>query len=191
MPDRPELKPARVFLALWPDAAIRDRLAEVGERMHKTLHGKMTRPETIHLTLVFIGDLARDRIPGLIEALPPLDLPAFRVDFDQADCWRHNRIAFLGSGQPPEALFNLVDRLQATLDGLAIGYDHRPYKPHITLVRKAACPKGNPADGRVFDAPEWGVFRPVAWPAKRFVLVESVPIPEGIRYDVLGSFSLL
>jgi 2'-5' RNA ligase len=191
MPDSAGLNPARVFLALWPDAPVRERLAAVGLLMHKTLSGRMTRPETIHLTLVFIGDLARERIPGLIGKLDAVAGQTFRVGFDRADCWRHNRIAYLAPRQPPEALFDLVERLEAILDALAIPFDRRPYKPHVTLIRKAECPKANPADGRVSDSPLGGDFRPILWSAERFVLVESVPIPEGVRYDVLGSFRLL
>lgn len=191
MPDRAELKPARVFLALWPEALIRDRLAETGQRLHKFMPGRLTRPETIHLTLVFIGDLGRDRIPELIDKLGKVEAPSFRIDFDRADCWRHNRVAYLAPSRPPEALFRLVAGLESVLDDLAIPFDRRSYQPHVTLVRKAACPKANPAVGRVSDSPEWGDIRPIMWSAGCFVLVESVPIPVGVRYDKLGSFSLL
>jgi len=191
MPDPGGLKPARLFVALWPGEAVRTRLAEEGRRLHRTLAGRLTRAETIHLTLVFIGDLARERISELAERLDSLDAPAFQVDFDRADCWKHNRIAFVTASQPPEALHGLVMQLERALAELAIPFDRRPYKPHITLLRKATCPNRNPADGRVSDSPEWGDFEPINWSAEEFVLVESVPIPEGIRYDVLRSFRLL
>lgn len=191
MSDRAELRPARVFLALWPDDRVRERLAEAGKRLHKVLGGRLTRSETIHLTLAFIGDLGRERIPELIERLNRLDAAASRVEFDQAACWRHNRIAYLAPSQPPRELFDLVARLESVLDELAIPFDRRPFKPHITLLRKAECPKANPAGGRVSDSPEWGDIEPILWSAERFMLVESVPIPVGMRYDKLGSFGLL
>lgn len=191
MPDRDRLKPARVFLALWPEQAARDRLEEEGRRLRQSLRGRLTRPETIHLTLVFIGDLARARIQELLDGLSGVQAAAFRIDFDRAACWRHNRIAFLAPANCPEALRDLVKELEARLDTLAIAYDRRPYKPHVTLLRKAECPKENPAVGRVSDSPEWGDFKPIAWSAKHFVLVESVPTPDGVRYDVLGRFPLL
>lgn len=191
MSDQPELKPARVFLALWPDAPVRNRLAEEGRRLHKILGGRLTRAETIHLTLVFIGNVARARLADLSAHLAKVAAPAFQVSFDRADCWRHNRIAFLAPTQPPEALPALVATLEATLDALAIPFDRRPYKAHVTLLRKANCETTNPAHGRVSRMPEWGDFRPILWSAARFVLVESVPTPDGVRYDVLGSFDLL
>ena len=191
MPDRAGLRPARVFLALWPDRAVRDEMAEAGRRLHRSLSGRLTRPETIHLTLVFIGDLGRQRLPELLERLDAVAAPSFRVEFDRADCWRHNKIAYLAPSRPPDALFSLVARLESLLDDLAIAFDRRPYRPHVSLIRKAVCPKANPASGRVPESPEWDDLRPIMWSAKRFVLVESVPIPEGVRYDELGSFGLL
>jgi 2'-5' RNA ligase len=191
MPDPAGLKPARLFLALWPSEPVRDMLVEEGLRLHKALSGRLTRAETVHLTLVFVGDLARDRIPGLIERLDALALPAFRIDFDRADCWRHNRIAFLTASRPPDLLYGLVAQIEQGLADLRIPFDRRPYKPHVTLLRNARCPNRNPAAGRVPDSPGWGDVEPITWSAEGFVLVESVSIPEGVRYDVLRSFRLL
>ncbi len=178
MLDRAGLKPARLFIALWPEEAVRQEFSEAGASLHKRLAGRLTRPETIHLTLVFVGELARERIPELLGELGAVKSPVFNVTFDQAGCWRHNRIAYLAPSQPPQALFDLVTRLEQTLDKLAITYDRRPYKPHVTLIRKAQCE--NPALGRVSGTSAADVIRPVSWSASRFVLVESVPIPEGM-----------
>lgn len=191
MPDPAELESARLFLALWPETSVRERLAEEGGSLHKLLGGRLTRPETIHLTLVFIGNLARERLPALLERLAVIEAAAFRIVFDRADCWRHNRIAFLSPSAPPAELLDLVGKLEAALAELAIAFDRRPYKAHVTLLRKAGCPMANPARGRVSDSPEWGDFKPIMWSAGRFVLVESVSTPEGVRYDVLGSYVLL
>lgn len=189
MPDRAGLKPARLFIALWPEEAVRQGLAEAGASLHKRLSGRLTRPETIHLTLVFVGELARERVPELLGELGTVRSPAFNVTFDHVGCWRHNRIAYLAPSQPPQALLELVMRLEQSLDRLAMTYDRRPYTPHVTLIRKAECE--NPALGRVSGMSDKDIIRPVSWSASRFVLVESVSIPEGVRYDVLGSFVLL
>lgn len=191
MPDTEGLKPARLFLALWPQAPVRRRLAEEGRRLHTTLAGRPTRPETIHLTLVFIGGLARDRIPALQARLAGIEAAAFQIEFDRADCWRHNRVAFLAPSAMPVALLDLVGKLEGNLADLAIPFDRRPYQAHVTLLRKADCQKADPAMGRVSDTPEWGAFRPIAWSAADYVLVESVLTPDGIRYDLIGRYALL
>jgi len=190
MSDRESLKPARVFVALWPDPTVRKHLAEAGRRLQAKLAGKPSRPETIHLTLVFIGDLARDRLPELIGALQTVSASDFEIDFDRAACWPHNRIGYLSPRQPPDELFGLVSSVESVLEGVGIPFDHRPYKPHITLIRKADCPKRNPALGRGSISPEWGDFAPIRWSANNFVLLESVLSAEGPAYRQLQRYAL-
>jgi RNA 2',3'-cyclic 3'-phosphodiesterase len=198
MPDHPDLKPAertpetaRVFFALWSEEAVRRRLAEEAKRLHTLLGGRQTRTDTLHLTLLFIGQLARDRLPDLQAAVRQLQAPAFELVFDQADCWRHNRIAFLGASQPPEALFALVSGLEGAAAGLGIPFDRRAYKAHITLVRNARCMKKNPAAGRAsLERITIPPPAPVSWRASDFVLVESRLDTDGARYALLERFSL-
>jgi 2'-5' RNA ligase len=169
---------ARVFFALWPDEGVRGELDRLAARLHRLRGGRRTRAETIHLTLLFIGDVPRFTLPALQAGAADIRLPAFELVFDQTECWRHNRIACATTSQPPLALMDLVTGLEGTLQRLGIPYDPRPYKPHVTLVRNADC------------RPDGPLTRPVRWPAREFVLVESLLCPEGAQYLRLGSYPL-
>ncbi len=169
----------RVFFALWPDPPLRARLAAAASSLHALLGGRAMRPESLHLTLVFVGDVAEERQTELCAAAADVRSDRFEVLFDQLQCWSHNRIANLGASQTPEGLIDLVRRLEDRLDAIDVAFDRRAYVPHITLVRKADCRKKNPA-------PE-----AVAWPARDFVLVKSSLRPEGARYEELGRWPLL
>lgn len=171
---------ARVFFALWPDEATRARLDRLAAEQHRLRGGRRTRAETIHLTLVFVGELSRDRLPELGTRAAELVVPAFEIAFDRVDCWRHNRIAFLTASAPPEALLSLVGGLEQALDQAGIRFDRRPYKPHITLVRHADCRRANEN-----PAPD-----PIRWAARDFVLLESSLRPEAARYAQLGRYPL-
>lgn len=169
---------ARVFFALWPDERVRAQLDQAAARLHKLRGGRRTRAETIHLTLLFVGDVPRERLPQLQACAAGIEVPAFEVAFDQAECWQRNRIAFLTASKPPEALLMLVDGLERALVQAGIPFDRRPYKAHITLVRNADCRKTNAATDPIF------------WPARDFVLVESSLTREGARYAQLGRYPL-
>lgn len=200
MSDSESLNSARLFIALWPAPPVRVRLTEQSRRLHGVLAGKLSRPDSLHLTLVFIGNLARDRVTPLQDGLDQVRVPAFQLHIDQADCWKHNQIAFVRPSQPPAVLFDLVTQLEQAVEGLGIDFDRRPYTPHVTLLRKAVCEMANPAIGRVSEdaqigplkrVPEWGTFRPIPWSAENFVLVESVSTPTGSRYEILRRYALL
>jgi 2'-5' RNA ligase len=197
MPDQSGLKPeplpetARVFFALWPDAGLQANLAKEAKRLHELLGGRRTRTETIHLTLLFVGAYPRAGLLELIAAAHRLRVPDFELVFDEADCWRHNRIAFLGASEPPQPLLELVAGLEGVARDLGIAYDRRPYKPHITLLRHARCTKKSPAEGRasteriLIPAPV-----PQRWRAGAFTLMESRLDPSGAYYVVLERFPL-
>lgn len=182
MPDRTRLKStARVFFALWPDAACRALCHDESRRLHALAGGRRTRSETLHLTLVFLGDIDRARIPGLIDAAHAVSGRSFMLNLDRADCWRHNGIAFLAPSAVPGALSELVSGLEDALAKAGIRYDRRPYKAHMTLLRKADCARMR----------EEMLATPVIWTAREFVLVESLLGPAGASYVPLARFELL
>lgn len=171
----------RVFFALWPDAPVSAELDAAAGELHKLRGGRRSRPDTLHLTLVFIGELDANRLPELLAAAEDIAVPGFDVLFDRTDCWRHNQIAFLGASQTPFALLKLVTQLESRLTARDIPFDRRPYVPHITLLRKADCnpEMTNPA------------LAPIRWPARDFVLVSSSLRSGGALYEQLGRWPLL
>lgn len=182
MPDQPRLTPsgdvARVFFALWPDEGTAHLLDRAAARLHRLRGGRRTRRQTIHLTLVFLGDVDRSKLAELIAAAGRVVGESFALHLDRAECWRHNRIAFLTAEETPPALLSLVRDLELALAGTGFAFDRRPYKAHITLLRHADCAKENPA------------LEPIHWAAREFVLVESVLGAAGASYTTLARFPL-
>lgn len=163
-------------------------MAKAAAAMHALHGGRQTRPDTLHLTLVFIGQVETRRIPELIAMAGTIQATPFDVDFDVAECWRHNRIGCLGASETPEGLLALVMALESGLKTLEIPYDKRPYKPHITLLRKADCRKVTDTGETEKKNPALG---PIRWPARDFILVKSSLRPDGARYEELGRWPLL
>lgn len=174
---------SRVFFALWPTPQLRSRLHRETRRLQPLVGGRPTHPDTLHLTLVFVGTVDNRLLAELAEVASRVRCAAFEMTLDQVDCWRHNRILHLGSSQAPAALFDLVARLSSGLDGAGIAFDGRAYRPHVTLVRKADCSR---MPGNEKPAPE-----PIVWSARDFVLVRSSLHPDGARYEQLGRWPLL
>ena len=167
----------KLFFALWPDPAIRNRLEAAATQLHEVHGGRRMRTQTLHLTLVFIGELERERLPVVMTAAEGVAAVSFELQFDRTDCWRSNHIAHLGTSQIPPALLELVGQLGSLLTSSGIPFDRRPYVPHITLLRKADCTAAH---------------RPIAaipWPARDFVLLCSRPSTE--QYEILGRWPLL
>ncbi len=188
MSDPDGLSKARVFLAVWPDTETRQRLRAVGEALRTQLNGRLSRSETIHLTLVFIGDVLRDTLPEVLAAPTGVSRSEFEICFDRPGYWKHNRIAYLSPSSPPAALHALVRDLEERLEALAIPYDRREYKPHITLIRKVTNPAHSADHPGTLSIPD--SVAPIRWPVREFQLVESRPNATGAHYRVLARYPL-
>jgi len=167
--------PARLFLALWPEAPLRARLATYRDAWRWPAGAKPVADATLHLTLHFIGALARARIPTLTAALAAVPVAKTVLRPGGAELWRGG-IAILRIDDDA-VLAGLHERLGAVLTNAGIAVDARPFAPHVTLARKAA--KGEPPAGRpAFE-----------WRANGFALVESLP-GGSARYEVLSGFGV-
>jgi RNA 2',3'-cyclic 3'-phosphodiesterase len=160
---------ARLFLALWPDEQVRAALAEVQASCHWPAAARPTPRANLHATLHFIGPVARERLPQLASGLAA---PArrFSLLLDRIELWP-NGIAALVPSQAPDELLALHADLAQRLRLLALPVETRPYRPHVTLARRAA--------GLALPPP--GAHAGVQWACASFALVESA----GGQYRVL------
>lgn len=170
---------ARVFFALWPSDAERDRLAAWQTPLHRLCGGRVMSGKTLHATLAFIGEIEPSRLEALQLAAREVGGESFELCFDTAHYWGHNHIVYASSKHLPQQLTQLADVLAQRLIQHRFKFDQRDYKLHVTLLRNA----------RWTDAP-LPEMQPTRWQIKDFVLVQSVPQDELASYRVLVRFPL-
>ena len=163
----------RTFVALCPDADVRTALAERAMAAARMCGGRAPRPEALHLTLVFIGATAPDRVDALQQLMNGTAVPPFAMRFERSGWWRHNGVAWLGMQSSPPALIDLQDALARGVSRLGFSLDVRPYVPHLTLARDAR------------RAPPAAAIAPLEWRVDSFVLMASDLTPDGPRYRIL------
>lgn len=179
-PRRPDQ--ARVFFALWPPAEVRRGLEQAAADSARLFGGRAMRPETLHLTLAFIGDVALDRLPALHAAADEVRSPAFRLCLDRLGFWGHNRILWAGSRDSCPGLTALAGKLAGSLrtHGWPTGIrDGKDFAPHVTLVRKVVAGK-----------PELPAIPAMDWDCDSFVLARSRLAASGSAYEIIGRWPL-
>ncbi len=152
----------RLFFALWPDEALRHRLAE-WQRTHLPLGVQPTHPADLHLTLHFLGQVDEARVAALSALGDDLPGEAFTLRLDRLGHWPKPRVLWVGPSVVPSALHVLHHRLGENLHALGFRLDSRPWQAHVTLARKVSL------------SPEGLSFVPIAWPVREWALVESRP----------------
>ncbi|MDT8385348.1 MAG: RNA 2',3'-cyclic phosphodiesterase [Gammaproteobacteria bacterium] len=181
----PRDRPQRLFFALWPDGALRQRLADCGRPLLQAVQGRPVAMENLHITLVFLGDVDAQQqacLEGQATTFAEgLACPPFELRLDQFGHWPRPRVLWLGAGETPAPLSLLVEQLSTGSRECGLSPETRPYRPHLTLMRKVTrVPVG------LLEAP----FAPLSWPVSGFVLVRSVARPPGVTYEVLREWSL-
>jgi 2'-5' RNA ligase len=150
----------RLFFALWPTAEVRDTLAAEVRALPGGA-GRPHHPDDLHLTLVFVGGVAGDIRPCIEAAGDGAAAGSFQLRLDEAGYWHRPRIRWCRPSVAPSELLTLVDRLQAAMRRCGLEPEARPFRPHVTLARKAAPLRSRP------------LSPPVTWDVDSFVLAAS------------------
>lgn len=174
-----EQKSMRAFFALWPGAAARAGLAAWQVPLQRVCGGRAMRAETLHATLVFLGNVAGHRLEALALAAQEVAGAHFVMRFDRARYWGHNHIVYAAPQQEPEDLARLVRQLEQGLRRHHFHFEPRSYQPHVTLLRHAQW-----SERLLPEQPA------VVWPVNDFALVQSLSDEHGARYRVLARFPL-
>ena len=136
----------RLFVAVNFDEATKSRLLAIQDRIKaQSARGNFSRPENLHLTLVFIGEVAADLVPEIIAIVKNAlggACNASTMNFSRTGCFRHSgkELWWIGPDSDAEpgigALAAIRQRIGDGLDAAGIHYDRRPFRVHITLGRE-------------------------------------------------------
>jgi len=161
----------RLFFALWPDQQTRARMESVQHRF-KRYQARWTKPDKLHVTLVFLGNVESARVPPVIEAAAGLDGKPFHLVLDYAMPIYRAGMLWLTPKQAPDALGSLVAELTVRLQPCGFEPEPRRFRPHVTLARKLS------------GKPKCEAIDPIDWPIDSFALVESKTDRAGSQYVV-------
>jgi 2'-5' RNA ligase len=197
----------RLFIALDIDDEIRGRIGRFVEGVSGFApEARWVRPESLHVTLKFIGEQPGAKVEEINLALGTIVASEFTLQFRGHGFFptaKAARVFWVGIEAEPElaALATAVDRETARL---GIPKEERVFSPHLTLARGGArgtrasgSPRWSKGDGpnRAFQhlqeklaalpAAEFGTMT-----AREFFLYQSQLSPRGSKYTKLARFEL-
>ena len=181
--------PMRTFIAIDLPDALRLSLAEAQQSFRSVCpEARWTRPEGIHLTLKFLGEVTDSQLRQVVEALHgmgPLD--AFPIELKGFGFFpnaRRPRVFWVGVEAPP-ALMDLAERVERVMEKVGFMREERPFAPHLTLARFTV-PRAQPAlEGALASRQPASLGR---FEAAEFFLFESKLSPQGAQYRKVSRF---
>jgi len=193
----------RIFIGIDLDLEVRARI----ERFLEGVQGfapeaRWVRPESLHITLKFIGEQPAERVEAITARLQRVDCSAFEIRsagygfFPTAKAPRVFWIGINGGSQ----LAELAGAIDAATAELGIPREDRAYSPHLTLARgggRSGSPKWREGDGpnATFAVLEkrlaaMGELDFGTMMAREFILYQSQLSPRGSKYTRLHRFPL-
>src|SRR5271167_1955353 len=142
----------RIFIALDIDDAIRQRIQRFMEGVSGFApDARWVRPESLHVTLKFIGEKPIEAVEEIKRALSSIRAGSIEITFRGYGFFptpKAARVFWVGieSGPPLVALANAVDDATFTL---GIPKEDHPFAPHLTLARgggRSGAPRWNKGD---------------------------------------------
>lgn len=183
----------RSFVAIeLPDAVRRD-LGIISQKIKKMgLDGSFSKPDSMHLTLKFLGNIAENRVDDIEQALkkavagvPLLEIECRRVGVFPTP--KSPRVVWVGIEAAPE-LSTLQRQVEGELDAIGFPREARPFSPHLTLARLKG--RANIRLLQDYLETEGALAEAGRFSASELHLFRSDLRPDGARYTRLRSISL-
>ena len=99
------------------------------------VRGNFSRPENLHVTVAFLGEV-KDPAPAM-KALASVPVPELRLT--SGPLGNFGELLWIGL-RKNSALEEYVAEVRHALDNAGVEYDRKKFRPHITLVRRADWP---------------------------------------------------
>jgi len=191
----------RLFIALDIDDPIRERITRFVDQVRNfSPDACWVKPESLHVTLKFIGEQPDDVVEMIKQALKDASA-ATEITFRGYGYFptpKSARVFWIGMESGPQ-LAQLAAAIDERMATLGIKKEDRAFSPHLTLARAAGSgsPRWRKGDGpnRAFSylqeklsalpVPEFGTMTP-----REFFLYQSQLSPKGSKYTKLARFSL-
>ena len=184
----------RVFCAVELPPEIRALAAEHVARLRAAVpdaRASWPRAENLHLTLKFLGEIARSRVEVLSNAAARAaqNSKAFKLSIEGAGSFPPRgmpRVLWLGVVDSSEGLAQLQSNLEEECVREGFKREERPFHPHLTLARLRA-PQHARALVRLHQ--ETG-FEAIEFPVTELVVMQSELGPGGSRYTEISRQNL-
>src|ERR1700675_3711671 len=192
----------RIFIALDIDDAIRQRIQRFMEGVSGFApDARWVRPESLHVTLKFIGEKPQEAVEGIKRALSGIRTGPVEVSFRGYGFFptaKAARVFWMGIESGPQ-LPTLAKAVDDATSALGIPKEDHPFAPHLTLPRggRSGAPGWSKSDipdknfqrlqekFAALPTPDFGTMA-----AHEFFLYQSQLSQGGSRYTKIASFAL-
>jgi len=186
----------RAFIAIELPEAVKRKLSEIQEELKRSrIRAQWVAPDSIHLTLKFLGGISPDTVAGVTRAMEDaaLGTAPFRLSVSGLGVFPDAgrvRVVWAGMAGGIDRLTQLQKDLDSGLTKLGFAAESRPFTAHLTLarIREEASPSERGALGQLVESSH---FAGGEFPVDSVSLMRSQLRREGPIYTRIVAVPLL
>ena len=183
----------RMFLAIELPAVVRAQLTQLQSQLSSRItKASFTRPENLHITLKFLGEVRDREVRPLVESLQQVRSSSpVTLSATGAGCFPNRgpvRIIAAMFGGDEKALAGVHTAVEQRCQYLGFEREQRKYTPHATLARARPTLSASVREFVLEQSPR--LLPSTPFDVREFVLMQSTLKPTGSEYAVAARFSL-
>jgi len=187
----------RAFIAVeLPDAVLGELRRALNLMREAEIHNLRTvRPEGIHLTLKFLGDIENSQVEPLIIAMKKAasEVQPFKIHLGKTGAFpdiQRPRVLWAGVDGEMESLKAIQQSLEKAVEGLGVEGERREYNPHLTMarIRGGASEEEGQKVAQLLSITI--LDESLSIPVDSISLMRSTLTPNGAVYDRLASATM-
>ena len=111
---------------------VQSMLAETGARL------KFVKPENIHITVKFLGNISLSQIDEVYDAMKKIDFSPFEIEIRGVGAFPNMRrvnVVWAGISRGADELREIFNQLEPRLHRMGFKRETREFSPHLTIAR--------------------------------------------------------
>jgi len=175
----------RCFVAVdVEDPALVSRIVNIQEQLKASrARLKLVEPQNLHLTLRFIGEVAKPLVSEIAGVLEEIEFASFKLELAGVGAFpnrRRPRVVWIGVREGHDELAELSRRVNEALAKLKIPKPREDFVPHLTIARVKGAAGDLPRVLAELEGVEVGEML-----VSNFRLKKSTLTPRGPVYETL------
>jgi 2'-5' RNA ligase len=182
----------RIFIAVELPATIKAEVSAFQEAFEETRASiKWTRPESMHLTLKFLGEIDEARLSEVVNVVQKVTAKHQQMTLRLSGIGvfphlRNPRIFWVGLSGETEKFASLAEEIDLSLAELGFPREERSYNPHLTIGRFKS-PLGAP---ELISHARQHPLQVLTFCVSEVTVMRSVLNPRAAVYTTLFNFPL-
>lgn len=175
----------RLFIAVEPSKEIQTKIAETGITLQGAGRLTFAKPEQMHITMKFLGEVPENKITKIEEAMKKISGRQYRMTASHVSSFGRPPRVIKAEVSDEKESERLAEQLETLLYEIGFPREDKKFSPHITIARVKEYSPALDSKIKAVHETEFG-----SCTISEIVLKKSILTPSGPIYNTIFAVKL-